>query len=259
HGSPYGLNVGHAEKHDWAPRVGFAWDVYGNGKTALRGGYGISYDESAVSMYEQAIFTNPPYVMVNTYGTSILDNPAGGTTATGLATNTSGFAPPALRASPLIYQTPYVQQFSLDVQQAITPTMTLDVGYFGDHGTHLQGVIDINEVVPGSFVNTSIGFQQNGCSSFISQSCEAPLNQIRPYPGYTAINAVRTAFNSNYNSLQVKFVKRFSGKSMIDANYTFSRGLTNAQNDYSSAPQNTYNLAAEYGPSVYNRNDVLAV
>ncbi len=53
--------------------------------------------------------------------------------------------------------------------------------------------------------------------------------------------------------------KKFSGKSMIDANYTFSRGLTNAQNDYSSAPQNTYNLAAEYGPSVYNRNDILSI
>jgi hypothetical protein len=54
-------------------------------------------------------------------------------------------------------------------------------------------------------------------------------------------------------------VKRFKGKSYIDANYTFSRGLTNAQNDYSTAPQNTYNLAAEYGPSVYNRNDILAL
>ena len=53
--------------------------------------------------------------------------------------------------------------------------------------------------------------------------------------------------------------KRFSGKSMIDANYTFSRGLTNAQNDYATAAQNTYNKAAEYAPSVYNRNDVLAI
>jgi hypothetical protein len=85
------------------------------------------------------------------------------------------------------------------------------------------------------------------------------LNQIRPYLGYTAINQVQTIFNSNYNSLQLKVTKRFSGKSLIDANYTFSRGFTNAQNDYSSAPQNTYNLAAEYGPSVYNRNDILTI
>ena len=158
--------------------------MFGDGKTALRGGYGIAYDDSAVSMYEQAIFDNPPYVQTNTYPTATLDNPAGAALTTNIATATSGVAPPALRASPLIYQTPYVQQFSLDIQQAITPTMTLDVGYFGDHGTHLQGVVDINELQPGAFTKTNIGFgQQSGCSSFTTQFCEAPLNQIRPYPG----------------------------------------------------------------------------
>jgi hypothetical protein len=252
HGSPWGQEVGHAEKHDWAPRVGFAYDVFGDGKTALRGGYGIAYDDSAVSMYEQAIFANPPYVQTNTYGTAVLDNVSG--------TTVLNLTPPSLRGSPLIYQTPYVQQFSLDLQQAITPSMMLDVGYFGDHGDHLQGVVDLNEVRPGAFTKTNIGFgQQSGCTAFTSQNCEAPLNQIRPYLGYTAINDVQTIFNSNYNSLQVKFTKKFSGKSMIDANYTWSRGLTNAQNDYSTAPQNTYNIAAEYGPSVYQRNDVLAI
>jgi hypothetical protein len=213
----------------------------------------MAYDASSVSMYETEVFNNPPFVVKNTYATASLDDPAGGTAALNLA-------PPALNGTPLIYQTPYVQQFSLDVQQEVTPTMTLDVGYFGDHGTHLLGVVDINEIRPGAFTQTSIGFAQvAGCSAFTSQGCENPLNQIRPYTGYTAINDVQTIFNSNYNSLQVKVTKKFSGKSLIDANYTWSRGLTNAQNDYSTAPQNTYNINADYGPAVYNRNDVLAI
>jgi outer membrane receptor protein involved in Fe transport len=256
HGSPYGQNVGHAAKNNWAPRVGFAYDLNGNGKSVLRGGYGIAYDASSVHQYEMEIFTNPPYVVQDTLLSTTLDNPAG-TTAT--TANTPPTAPPALYASPIIYLTPYVQQYSLDLQQAVTRTMVLDVGYFGDHGTHLQGVVDINEVQPGAFVHTSIGFAQTpGCSAW-TNGCEGPLNQIRPYPGYTAINTMEDIFNSSYNGLQVKVTKRFSGKSMIDANYTWSRGLTNAQADSSAGPQNTYNLAADYGPSVYNRSNILSI
>jgi hypothetical protein len=254
HGSPWGAEVGHAEKHDFAPRIGFAYDVFGDGKTALRGGYGMAYDDSAVSMYETAIFSNPPYVQTNTYSTATVSAVSG--------TTVLNLAPPTLHGSPLIYQTPYVQQFSLDLQQEITPTMMLDVGYVGEHGDHLQGAVDINEVRPGAFTKTSIGFgQQAGCSSFTSQNCEAPLNQIRPYLGYAAIDDVQTIFNSNYNGLQVKFTKKFSGKSMIDANYTWSRGLSDAPYafDYTTAPQNTYNIRAEYGPTAYNRNDVLTI
>jgi hypothetical protein len=216
----------------------------------------MAYDSSSVHQYEEEVFSNPPYLQQNNYAVAVLDNPAGGTT---IKNSGAALTPPALYASPVIYKTPYVQQYSLDLQQAMTPTMTLDVGYFGDHGTHLQGLVDVNEVQPGAYANTSISYTQNGCSGFTSQACEAPLNQIRPYPGYTAINTMLDIFNSNYNSLQVKFTKKFSGKSLIDANYTWSRGLTNAQADSSAGPQNTYNLNADYGPSVYNRNDILTI
>jgi hypothetical protein len=254
-GSPFGQEVGQAEKHDWAPRVGFAYDLYGDGKTVLRGGYGMAFDDSSVHQYEMEVFNNPPFVIQGNYLSASLDSVVG--------TALVSAAPPSLYASPLIYKTPYVQQFSLDVQQAITPTMMLDVGYFGDHGTHLQGAIELNEVQPGAFAQTSIGYAQMSnvyaCNGFSSQGCEAPLNQIRPYIGYTSITSMQNIFNSNYNSLQVKVTKKFSGKSMIDANYTWSHGLTNAQNDSATAAQNTYNLAAEYGPSVYNRSDVLTI
>jgi hypothetical protein len=255
HGSPFGEEIGQAEKHDWAPRVGFAYDLFGNGKTAVRGGYGVVYDQSAVNIYEQEIFNNPPYLYVNNYAATILNSPAAPA-----GSSTTSLQPPVLYATPLIYKTPYIQQFSLDVQDALTPTLTVDLGYFGDHGTHLQGRVDINENRPGAFAKTSIGYAQvPGCAGFTSQACEAPLNQIRPYLGYSAINAIQNIFNQNYNSLQLKVTKKFSGKSMIDANYTWSRGLTNAATDSGSAPQNSYNLAAEYGPTGLNRNQILTV
>jgi hypothetical protein len=253
-------------------------------------------------------------VTVASYGAAQLGSPGGNAPVAPLT-------PPTLYGSPVNYQTPYAQQFSVDLQQAITPTLMLDVGYFGDHGTHLQGKIDINEAPPALFqamgiANNGSGFRQvnlgplcsttitalcplgqasngvsstainpsnpgagdlactsaspsscfvnvfnipTGCTGFVSSQCESPLNQIRPYPGYNAINTVKTIFNSNYNSLQVKVTKKFSGKSLIDANYTWSKGLTNAQNDYSTAPQNTYNLEPEYGRSAYDRNNILTI
>jgi hypothetical protein len=267
HDSPYGSKVAQADKYNFAPRFGFSYDLFGNGKTALRGGYGWAYNVSSTSFYETAIWTNPPAVTNYGLSTAVLDNPAG--TALTIAPSTT---PGLIEGTPLNYHTPYTQQFSLDMQQQLSPTFMIDIGYFGTHGTHLLGKINIDEPVPNSYigkisptdVSSSCTYSDAAVTSstpaaYISTTCDRGLNQVRPYLGYVGIDSVQPIFNSNYNALQVKATKKFKGKSMIDANYTWSRNLANAMADYSAGPQNTRNINGDYGRTSDDRNHVLTV
>jgi hypothetical protein len=259
--SPYGNKVGSNQKTNFAPRFGFAIDVFGDGKTAFRGGYGWAFDDAEVSYYETTVFNNPPAVATYSAGQTSFDSPAGGA-LTGLSTT-----PGRAQAVPINFKTPYVQQYSLDIQQQLAPSFMLDIGYFGDHGTHLLGAVEINQPAPGAWVgqvqpsnsgSTCID-PDTGAQSFLNSTCDRVLNQIKPYLGYFAIDALRTIFSSNYNSLQVKATKHFKGKTYIDANYTWSRDLTNAQNDYSTFAQNIDNINADYGRATVDRTNVLNI
>jgi hypothetical protein len=251
HASPYGAKVGTAQKGNFAPRLGFAYDVFGDAKTALRGGFGMAYDESSVHPYENNGFSNKPFVNVPTIPLTTFDNPGSGVASVNTAL-------PSVQGFSVNYQTPYTMQYSLDVQQAISPTFMLDVGYFGSMSRHLEGVVDLNTLQPGAFLTKGLS-QYTVCpgSGFIATTCEQQLNQIRPYPGYLNVNITSTIFTANYNGLQVKTTKKFSGLSYIDANYTWSRALTNSINDFSTAPQNVYNINGDYGRAVYDRTNIL--
>ncbi len=268
HVSPFGNGkIGTTDNTNFAPRFGWAYDVLGNGRTAFRGGYGWSFDQSEVSFYESQTWAYPPPTGSCAVTPSNFDNPAAGCPA-----NTPSITPGRVVASPINYKTPYVQQYSMDIQQEITPTFMLDVGYFGTHGTRLLGLIDLNENLPGAYVGkvsplTSTsgtacvypGTSGTSTPAFVNTACDQPLNQIRPYLGYFAIDAVRGIFSANYNALQVKATKRFSGKTYIDVNYTWSKDLTNSQNDYSTPPQNTYNINADYGRAQIDRTNILTL
>src|SRR5262249_33733630 len=133
-----------------APRFGFSWDPFGSGKTAIRGGYGIAYDFPAVSFYENPVFNNPPSVQTITINNTRLENP-GGSGAVSVSA-----APPSANALPLPYDTPYVQQWSFDVQREMARNWIVDIGYYGSKGTHLLGQPDINSVPVGLAVATGI-------------------------------------------------------------------------------------------------------
>jgi len=262
--SPYGKYTNTMQKNDFAPRVGFAYDVFGDGRTALRGGYGWVYDELEVSYWETTDFTNPPAIQTYSVAQTSLDNPAGGNPSTTVSTT-----PGRIQALPLNAKTPYVQQYSLNLQQQFPSNVFMDFGFFGTHGTHLAGAEEINQPVPGAWrgvVNPNSNSSGTKCYipgtttiAIITSNCELPLNQIKPYLGYFSIDAMRTIFSSNYSAAQLKVTKKFKGKNFIDGNFTWSRDLTNSPADYSGFIQNIYNPNGDYGRAADDRKLILSM
>jgi len=248
--APYGDKVGPDYNTAFAPRVGIAWDPFGDGKTSVRTGYGLFYDTSLFGVVEQNIFGNMPFV-------NRLDITVG---ATFDNVNTGSLA---LWSTPKVvgsridpnYKTPYVQNWNLSIQHQITPTTLLDIAYVGNKGTHLIGQVDINQPLPGAYIQAGISDANTGINS---NALTKRLNHIRPYKGYDAIPSIRSWFNSNYNSLQVSLDKRFKGKSQVGAAYTWSHALTDNQTDRSTPPRSIHNMALDYGPMQQDRRHVFS-
>lgn len=268
--SPWGKYVQEVNKTDFAPRFGIAWDPFGDGKTALRTGYGIYHEQVLNGPFLTIIGTNPPFQQ-NCSVTGInISNPAAGCAL--VATNTA----PNIRAVDPHWKTPYMQHWSFDWQQQLSNKTVMTVGYYGSKGTHLIGGFEMNLIPPGA----AIARGATGCATgatylggpaptlapcqvagqaFFSSAQEAILDQIRPYRGYRSITMVQPRYNSNYHSLQVSATQRFSDASQINLAYTWAKNLTDAQNDRSTSPQNTYDMRLEKARAALDRRHILTI
>jgi hypothetical protein len=181
-----------------------------------------------------------------------------------------------------------MQHWSLDIQHQVRNNTIFTIGYYGSKGTHLIGITELNSVAPG------VALASN-CINAFNQTvrCQTPgyvfrnagsntvlvpnnpnanqtnpalqntdlliLDQLRPFRGYRSIAIIQPRYNSNYHSLQVSGQQRLTGSSQLNLAYTFSKNLTDSQNDRSAAPQDTYNTKAEYARAALDRRHVLSI
>ena len=253
---------------NFAPRLGFAWDVNGKGKTVLRGGVSLVYE---TINWEAMLAFNNAFGLGNVPTGAIID--AAGDTAGGTITAGNLAIPPGMpqwdsgqpiyganvstsilncfnNPCPIMsvdrkLTTPYVWNWNLNLQHSFTPNLSMELAYVGNHGSNLIGIRDINQPAPGTDYNPN-------CAS--DQACR-PYNAKLPY--LSNIFQMGNVYRSNYNGLQFTLnARNYHGLSMV-AGYTYAHALdeVGANWDFgygAGLPQDSYHLGREYASSDFD-------
>jgi len=213
-----------------APRVGASWDITGRGTLVMRGGYGLFYD-SGTLIENSALYFNPPYWQLQLFfpseqGLISIADPF--PTGTGLPTA------PTINTIARSFRTGYAQQASLGLERAFT-SLTLTARYVGAFGDGYVRKRNINQPEPGP----------------------GDIADRRPIEGYGDILYIESAATSRYHALQVAVERPFSHNLAFKAGYTWATSEDDtssflATDGDDNTPQNSRDLAAEWGPSGYD-------